>query len=109
MESIFKLEAQVLGVHRTALYAPDATGYVLRLGNEMKSASSLSEAIRLARDYIGSFLHQGTRPGSTWGLLVEAGGAAAVYGDWPLLHLTNAPQTDRSSLVARIRDQGDGD
>jgi hypothetical protein len=105
---IFRLAAQVLGTQRSAAATGDGTGYVVQTDAGPLAARSLNEAIRLARDHIGRFLHEADRRHATWGLLVQVGEVSAVYGDWPLLPAAGPPSTRRTSLVARIRDRWRG-
>jgi hypothetical protein len=105
---LFRLAAQVLGTQRSASASSDGSGYVVQTDTGSQAARSLNEAIRLARDHIGKFLHEADRRHATWGLLVQVGEASAVYGDWPLLPAAGPPSTRRDSLVARIRDRWRG-
>jgi hypothetical protein len=105
---IFRLAAQVLGNERSASVSSDGVGYVVQTQAGVVAARSLKEAIRLAREHIGRFLHKADRRQATWGLLVQVGTVSAVYGDWPLLPAAGPPSTRSSSLVARIRARWQG-
>lgn len=105
--SLFVLSAHVLGRTRAVSCESDGFGLTLTIGGEPRRVSNVREAIRLARDDIGTFLRRADTREKPWGLHMSAGGVSASYGSpapgtvsFPVL---SGPPADPNSLVARIR------
>ena len=100
---MFSLDAQVCGATRSTRAEQDGSGGItVYTSAGPRRARNVNDAIRLARNDIGEFLLPAQRGGRPWGLRVQVGGVAAVYGDWPLLAGPSGGRPD-NSLVTRIR------
>lgn len=99
---MFTLEAQVLGITHTTSVRRDETGniVVLTTGGPRR-ATSVNDAVRIARADMGEFLLPAQRGGRPWGLKVQVGEAGAVYGEWPGFPVPPNGRPD-NSLIARI-------
>jgi plasmid stabilization system protein ParE len=103
MSQLFSLDAQVCGLERSATAESDGYGITVHTSSGPVRARSTNDAIRIARDDIGEFLHRGERRGVPWGLRVSVGPVQAVYGEWPLLPGGGGGGRVEDSPVVRIR------
>jgi hypothetical protein len=103
---LFSLDAQVAGQERHTYAEFDGTGMTVFCDGQPQVARSGTDAIRVARDYIGEFLRHADRPGfGAWGLHVTVSDGTAVYGEWPLAGRGSGdPNFQRTPLV-RIRNR----
>jgi hypothetical protein len=101
--SVFTLDAQVLGVEHHVAVDPVPTGFVVSSSSGHLQVRSLSSALRIAANGIGTVLQRAQRREAPWGLRVSVGQVATVYGAWPLLSGPPSNSRPRPSLVARIR------
>jgi hypothetical protein len=99
----FSLDAQVLGTERSVRAEADGLGIVLHMNDGLRRVRSWDEAVRVARDYIGEFLHRAQRPGAPWGLRVTVPDGQAVYGEWPLLPSGPPTASFEQTPLSRIR------
>lgn len=102
MSQLFSLYAQRCGEERHAIAEADGFGITVRLDGHPVQARRATDAIRIARDYIGEYLKPAQRGGIPWGLRVTVTGGVAAYGEWPLAGGPGSPSFQNSPLV-RIR------
>ena len=76
----FSLQAHVLTRRRSVSARFQGGVWIVEAEGEHRIARSLSQALHVARDYMGRFLG-GARKDQAWGLVVRAGGFSALYGD----------------------------
>ena len=106
MQVIFTLTAQVAGFGHSVSASNDGTGIVVHTTTGTATARSVSDAARIAARDLALYLRGAERPGVPWGLRVEVGGVAAVYGEFPLYSAPADPsRRPERSPVMRIRDQ----
>lgn len=100
---IFSLQIQVAGQRHHANASSDGTSITVTTDSSVLSARTVRDAIRVASNHVGSFLHTADRNKLPWGLYVAVAGVAAAYGDWP--RFPGRPATDRTrdELITRIR------
>jgi hypothetical protein len=105
---MFSIHAQVLGSERSARAEADGTGIVVMTTEGPRRASSWTEALNIARDYIGEFLRPAQRPGVPWGVRVSVPDGQAVYGEWPLTGGGRSSPSFERTPLAQIRDRWEG-
>lgn len=84
MTQVFALDAHKAGHELHVRATSDGSGITVDRDGWPTHTSSISEAIRVARDYVGEFLQPAQRGGIPWGLLVTVEDGVASYGEWPL-------------------------
>src|SRR5438094_151078 len=100
---MFTLDAQVLGSPHTTSAQRDEIGAIsVRTAGGPRLARSVNDAVRIAHADMGEFLLPAQPPGRPWGLRVQVGEVAAVYGEWPGFPAPPDGRPD-NSLVTRIR------
>lgn len=102
---IFSLQVQVVGFNHHAVARSDGYSITVETDGGSRSARSVREAMREAREHVGQYLHDAEKRKLPWGLLVSVAGVSAVYGAWPLLPGSGESESRTESLVARIRRQ----
>lgn len=105
MPQLFALDAQKCGHQRHAHAESDGFGITVYTDGIPHHARSSSEAIRIAREYIGEYLQRAQRGGVPWGLLVTVPGGAASYGEWPLTGGGSRSPSFVSTPLVRIRNR----
>jgi hypothetical protein len=103
MAELFALDAHRCGAPRRVHAEDDGFGIAVYTSAGIRRAASIQEAIRFARDDIGSFLQPAERGGVPWGLRVTVSGGQAVYGEWPLLPGPPSGSRFEETLLSRIR------
>jgi len=68
MSQLFSLDAKKGGVEPSATAEADGFGITVHCDGHPTRVRSTSDAIRVARDYIGEFLQPAQRGGIPWGL-----------------------------------------
>lgn len=101
---LFSLSAQVLGRERTTRAERDGFGTItVNTNRGPVQARSVNEAIRIARDDIGTFLRPAERPGHTLGPPRRGRGRA---GGLRRVAAPTWPRRRRSAAAARQPDSG---
>ena len=107
MSQLFGLDAQKAGAERHVHADADGIGITVYCDGWPRPVRSTSDAIRIARDYIGEFLAPANRGGIPWGLRVTVSEGVAVYGEWPLVPSSERPSF-RMTPISKIRSRYHG-
>ena len=75
----FSLHAHVLTRNRSISAQLQGARWVVSIGAERRTVSSLAQTLRVVRDYVGQFLGE-ARKDQLWGLVVHVDGFSALYG-----------------------------
>jgi hypothetical protein len=105
MSQLFALDAQKAGAKKHVHAETDGSGITVYRDGWPAHARNASEAIRVARDYIGEFLQPAQRGGIPWGLLVTVPEGVASYGEWPLSGRGGDRPDFRKTPLVRIRER----
>ena len=105
---MFSIHAQVVGNERSVSAEADGSGIVVMAPDGPRRASSWTEAVNIARDYIGEFLRPAQRAGVPWGVRVSVPDGQAAYGEWPLTGGGRPSPSFERTPLAQIRDRWQG-
>lgn len=108
MSQLFSLDAQRCGVERHVRAEADGFGITVYTDGHQQRARSASDAITIARSYIGEFPQPAQRPGVPWGLRVTVPDGVAVYGEWPLSGGGGGSPSFNNTPLVRIRNRFPG-
>lgn len=105
MSQLFSLDAQKCGVERHARAEADGLGITVYTDGHPHRTRSSTDAITIARDYIGEFLRSAQGGGTPWGLRVTVNDGVAVYGEWPLVPSAGGNPSFQSTPLVTIRNR----
>lgn len=105
MSQLFALDAQKCGNERHARADADGLGITVYTDGHPHHARSSSDAIKIARDYIGEFLRPAQRGGIPWGLRVTVQDGTACYGEWPLTGGGGGSASFQKTPLVQIRNR----